>query len=303
MNWAAMNYVKRLKRESGINGNVRFVMMMIAGRIPKGRVETIPTSQHYLASTTGNDDKTIRNILKKLVALKAVQIGEKGRGRGKFQTYVIPALQGPLFMVPDGNGKPESLTGFQGREKPVRNTGISPPGKPEEFTGNPAQSRQFGAKPVLPSTSQFLSTKTTTATAEKPTAAAICDETLTFLNWVADQHRITVDYERDGPRIEKLLAGPPRRDLALVQAMTAAMFTATAAEDRFVASAPDRGLKLLVYAADRLERIALARRAPNRATAGPPCLYKHTPPCASAGACAALERELVAQRDRQEALG
>ena len=95
MNWAAMNYVKRLKRETGINGNLRFLLMMIAGRIPKGHMETVPTSLDYYSRTTGNDKKTIRNLRNKLLELDAIRLGEKGRGRGRFQTYIMPALAGP----------------------------------------------------------------------------------------------------------------------------------------------------------------------------------------------------------------
>lgn len=297
MNWAAMNYVKRLKRESGINGNLRFVMMMIASRIPKGRIETVPTSDGFLARTTGNTDRTIQNLREQLVSKGAVAIGDKGRGRGRFYTYKIQALAGPLFML-DGEGKPESLTA----PKPESLSGFNGPGKPESLTGFTPENRKDLRRVVRTGTSEDVRTiKTTTAkSAGSSGVAVICDEALAYLNWlpaVYSEHcrgaQLTIDYEKDGPRVSKLLSGPPRRSLQRIQAMTVVMFTVTELEDKFLADAPDRGIRLLGFAADRYDRISIARETRVAATQRP-CLYKHDPPCSSTAACVERERELLA---------
>src|SRR5207244_1292198 len=93
--------------------------------------ETIPTSESHLAAVTGNDPKTVRNLTRKLIDKEVVRLGAKGRGRGRrAQTFIIPALVGPLFMVTPADGKPESLTGFN----PV-NPVIPAGGKPVNPSG------------------------------------------------------------------------------------------------------------------------------------------------------------------------
>lgn len=313
MNWAAMNYVKRLRRENGINGNLRFLLMMIAGRIPKGFIETKPTSLGYYAQVTGNDRKTIKNLRDKLIRAGQIRIGQKGGGRGKLQTYIMPALAGPLFMVQAGDGNGENPSPFPAdgnresltpiaHEKGERLTR----GKGGSSSPIPGEKGQSGAGPVRTQYSrEDVRTKTTTA--EKPVVAVICDETLSFLNWfpgVYAQHQkgaqVTIDYESDGPRVQKLLIGPPRRELARLQAMAVAMLTVTSAEDKFLADAPDRGLRLLAFAADRFERIAVSRStaAQQRLVA---CRYRHDPPCLNNVVCAERERQRLAAEDAAEA--
>lgn len=307
MNWAAMNYVKRLKREAGINGNLRFVMMMIASCVRKGYIETLPTSEVYLAMVTGNDVKTVRRLTGQLIEKDAVRLGEKGRGRGRRpQTFIIPALAGPLFMVPAAEPvKPVNLS----ENKPVKLSGFSDgkpvnlsKRKPVNLSGFEPENRAFVAEPCTNLYSEDVRTQTTTAT-EKPTAAVICDETLSFLNWcgqVYAEHRgsqLTINYEKDGPRIEKLLKGPPRRSLARIQAMWLVMLTVTESENSYLAVAPDRGIKLLVYAGDRYDAIVARREGLVKPAAAAPCLYRHVPPCATPTACRRKEQALVAARD------
>jgi hypothetical protein len=51
----------------------------------------------------------------------------------------------------------------------------------------------------------------------------------------------------------------PVRSVERLQAMSLAMWTATVAEDPWIARATDRGVRLLNHAADRLDRIVAAR--------------------------------------------
>ncbi len=265
-----MNYVKRLRRETGINGNLRFLLMMIASRIPKGRIETIPTSLRYLSWTTGNDERTVRNLRNKLVALNAVRIGDKGRGRGRFQTYILPALAGPLFMVPDDTGKAETPSGLSPPGKLENASGFSMPGKAENCSCFVEKNRKGLPRAVRTASSRAVRTsESTTAAAGKPVAAEIYRIALDYLDWFGvtysehhDGAKVTLDLEVDGPIVVRLLT-TPQRTVERLQAMTLAMWTATAAEDPWLARAADRGLRLLKHAADRLDRIVgeRARRA------------------------------------------
>src|SRR3990167_3088190 len=98
-----MNYVRRLKRESGIVGNLRLVALMIAWRIKTGHTESRPVSYAALARDTGLGRETVKELLRKVIASGLVSIGARGRGRGRFNTYVMPNLAGPLFMVGGGD--------------------------------------------------------------------------------------------------------------------------------------------------------------------------------------------------------
>ena len=302
MSWAAMNYVRRLKRDSGIVNNIRLVLLMIAWRIPKGCIESKPIPLSVLMSDTVLDKKTVRACIRKACTAGHLRIGQAGGpGRGRCSTYVMPHLAGPLFMVAGdeekGGDSPPIDEGTKGGTVPpftdARKGGISPPFGPEKG--------EFRPRSVRTSAYEDVRTKTSTTTAAKPAAAAI--SALEFLDWFVGAYtehnkgRVTVDVEVDGPKVVRLLT-TPERSVALLQAMALAMWTVTVAEDPWLAAAKDRGLQLLGHAADRLERIAIERQ--DRRAVRPACRYKHEPPCVSPSACAELERRLLQERDGEE---
>ena len=299
-----MNYVRRLKRESGIVGNLRLVALMIAWRIKTGHTESRPVSHAALARDTGLDRKTVKGLLKRIIAFGLVSIGTPGRGRGQFNTYVMPALAGPLFMV--GGGDTEK-GGDSPPFSPEKGGGFDPVSDEEKGGDSSPISLKRGA--IRPKSVRTTCTsedvRTSTTTARKPVAAVTYAAALEFLDWFAaayHQHnngaRVTVDVEADGPLVVRLLT-TPQRDVARLRAMALVMWTATAIEDPWVARATDRGLRLLNHAADRLERIAIRRSAPAVASlVDAVCLYRHDPPCSSATACAELERERLAREER-----
>lgn len=296
MSWAAMNYVFRLAKDREIAGNVRFVLLCIAKFIPKrqGCMETGPTPQGVLCQMTGLDAKTVRDCIRRLIAKGELQIGQPGRGRGQHQTFIMLNLAGPLFSVSEKQGASPAIS------EPVKE-GASPCLGVEKGESSRRSVRTS-------SSSKNVRTKRETATTQgKHTAAAIYDATLAFLNWYQatfPTHHfgasIAVDYEADGPRVERLLTDRSGCDLARLQAMTLAMWTATPAEDKFIAGAQDRGLTLLVYAADRLDRISRAREAqPAPAALGYDATARcpHTPKCLSPWDCSAYNR------NKSEAVG
>jgi hypothetical protein len=99
-----MNYVRRLPREAGVKGNARYVLMMIAWRVPRGHIESRAVPLQSLERDTGLDRKTVRDCIKRVVAAGLLRVGRAGRGRGNFNTYVMPNLAGPLFMMDGGDG-------------------------------------------------------------------------------------------------------------------------------------------------------------------------------------------------------
>ena len=301
MSWAAMNYVRRLKRESGVVGNLRLLAIMIAWRIPTGHIESRPVSRGALARDTGLDRKTVRGLLKKVIATGLVRIGAAGRGRGRYNTYLIPNLAGPLFMVSDESEKGGESPPFFALEK----GGDSPPFPDDEKGGDSPHlaSKRGAIRPnsVRTCTSKDVRTKTTT-TARKPVAAVTYETALDFLDWFAGAYpahhqgaQVTVSVEADGPVVVELLT-TPCRTVERLQAMALAMWTVTAGEDPWLVRADDRGLLLLRHAADRLDRIVSAREA-GQSVRSAACHYRHEPPCSSMAACLEREKSLVAARE------
>ena len=264
MSWAAMSFVRRLKRDSGIVGNVRLVALMIALRIPKGHTESKPIPLRWLVKDTCLDRKTVRDCIKKACKSGYLKVGQQGRGRGNFTTYVMPNLAGPLFMVDgddDGKGgdSPPFTTGIKGGEPPP----FQPPRKGGDSHPFAAEKGEIRPKPVRTSTSKDVRTKRST-TAEKP-AAEIYTNALAFLDWFAasypsynDGAKVSIDIEADGPVIVRLLTSP-ERTVDRLQAMAVAMWTVTAGEDPWAHRAADRGIRLFNHIADRMERVVLKR--------------------------------------------
>lgn len=258
MSWAAMNYVRKIKRDTGIVGNLRFVLMMIAWRVPVGRMESIETPLSWLANSTGINERTVRRCRDQLVEkFKVVKIGASGRGRGEHQTYIIPRLAGPLFMMAD-DGKPDTLPA------------ISPPKKVGSVSTIPSVNRTSVQPEVSDLPSLDLDTKytctTSTENGRTRVVAEVYEDALVFLEWWQqtyplhnDGARAIVQIERDAPLVVDLLK---HRSADRLQAMAIVLWTITVQEDRFIFDS-DRGLKMLRHAADRLDR-----HAARRATAG-----------------------------------
>lgn len=306
MSWAALNYVRRLKKETGIVGNVRLVLLMIAWRIPKGYTESRPIQMRALVHDTCLDKKTIRECVRKAAATGYVRIKEVCRGRGGFTTYEMPNLAGPLFMAGEDACQGEEKGGEIPPFEDQRKGGDSPPIQAVEKGGDspPFRSEKGESRPLSVRTSALrdVRTKKTTTALTKPAAAAIYVSACEYLDWFAatyPQHhngaKVSIDIEVDGPVVVELLTVPPR-SLGQLKAMALAMWTVTSAEDAWLPRATDRGIRLLRHAADRLDAIAATRSKPRTSNLGP-CRFKHSPPCTSAVACSELERRLTAERE------
>lgn len=278
-----MNYVFKLKRETGIVGNLRFVLLCIARWVRKGYYESRPIALAELSRMTGIDERSVRRCRDELIKREEIAVGKKGRGRGRFQTYVMLKIAGPLFIV-DGALKVDSASGFmasekldtlsektgqvvteprENRQKPgslSRKTGQSVTVEPENRTSRRRDLRDL-------STKDLSSRRSTTASqraraAKPPVAAEVYDQALTFLDWwlrTYPEHnggaRTTLDLERDGPLIAALLQDRP---VDRLQAMALVLWTITEREDQFIFDS-DRSLKMLRHAGDRLDRYAVAR--------------------------------------------
>lgn len=289
MSWAAMNYVFRLRKDTGIVGNLRFVLLCIAKWIPKrqGCMETLELPLGVLVRMTGLDRKTVGRLRDQLVKRGEVVIGKPGRGRGNFQTYIMPKLAGPLF----------SEVGGKGGTVPHEKGGTVPCLPGEKVASRPESVR---------TASEELSTKDRTTTTDgKAVAAAIYTEALAFIDWCAavyPEHNhganLAFDIERAGPIVVELLT-KPRRSLERLRAMALVMWTCSPQEDPWVSRATERGFELLRHAANRLDRIAGQRavaseppvRVQTRADGLELC--PHEPKC--------LHDLLCAQRQEREA--
>lgn len=278
-----MNYVWRLSKDGGIVGNVRFVLLCIAKFIPKrqGCMETPPVSQALLSNMTGLDPKTVRHCVKELVSKKELTIGQPGRGRGNHQTFIMPNLAGPLFAVSasEKSGSPPAFS--------LQNKAGAPPHLPTE-------KRASCPPPVRTSSSSNVRTEErTTTTAKKPVAAEVYDNALTFLHWFVETYpehnhgaQVSIDFDVDGPLAESLFRKPVRT-LPQLQAMAIVMWTVTEAEDRWLAQATERGVRLLHHAADRYDRFARARGL-HVAAPAEPWWWKtctHAPKCGTPREC------------------
>lgn len=307
MSWAALNYVRRLKKETGVVGNIRLVLLMIGWRIPKGHFESRPIPHRALANDTALDVKTVRRCIKRALSLRTptalLCIGQSGRGRGQFSTYIMPSLAGPLFMVYSGDGKEGELAPISNDEKGGKMPPFSDPEKGGELPSFRSKKGAKRPRSVRTASSRDVRTqKTTTAATEKPAAAALYVSALEYLDWFSatyPTHRgeaqVTVDVEADGPIVVELLTNPTRT-VDRLKAMTLAMWTITPEEDPWLARAEDRGLRLLRHTADRLDRI-VSMRERTAAAAPRACHYRHDPPCSSMATCLERERQLVAARE------
>jgi hypothetical protein len=87
-----------------------------------------------------------------------------------------------------------------------------------------------------------------------------------------------------------------------IRAMAEKLWTCTEADRGcgWIVTKTDRSLEVLWRARDTLDHL-VSRSAMSTRSTPAPCLYRHTPPCSSVFACTELERQIVAQRDREEA--
>jgi len=286
MSYAAMNYVRKLKRETGIVNTLKHVLMMIAWRIPPGHMESKPTSLRWLADSVGCDERTVRRCRDQLVAKhKVLTIGARGRGRSRFQTYFIPNLAGPLFAIDSDDGKPGSVSRLKSGQPVTLDA--------EKRTSAPTSGV------ATPFFSESVRTEVPTTTTETPVAAMIYERVLGFLDWFAQSYpthhngaAIAIDFERDGPVVKRLLEKPPR-DVARLQAMAVVMWTVTPDEDPWLPRATERGVKLLVHAADRLDRISRVREVAPKAEAD---ARGHVPPCRTWTECTRRFEAEIAER-------
>lgn len=256
MSWLGVKYALSC-RDERVKGGTRLVFVALGVRVDHRRITTAPTSLGDLKWLTLMSAEQIRRILDDLEAWRLA----RRLSRGKNAIYALPGMAGPLFAVDDGD--PVKMTDFVLADLP-KEIGQDARKVAGRMTGFRRRMTDFaGVRAGGVLFSQVLRTEVPTSTAERAAAEA-------FLAWVQREHAvhnrgamITLRSEDIDIACELLAA----RDVDRLKAMCVALWTCTPGEDHWCAAAPEKGLRALRHAADRLDRISRAREG--RAVAQP----------------------------------
>jgi len=235
---------------SKAKGLVKFVFLAIARLMGKNHHTTPPTPVDELVKATGLAHATVRRGISALesegeiAVLKANQRGTVHR----YKLVIDPQL--PLVDLDPRSHDPQCSQGAV-----------------PALTQSSDQC-SHRAVPVLTGSTESapLSICTDLVRTEDPSAARPLPAAEAFLTWFRAEypkHRhgalTTIDWRKDTDAILGLLA--TGRTVERLQQMAEVMWTMTPREDKFLANAADRGVKLLCHAADRLDALAVLRAA------------------------------------------
>ena len=257
-------------RYSNARGIAKYVFLAIARRIFRnGATETPPTSLKNLTEVTGLSLGTVRRSIHELESKHGEIDVLKGNRKGTVHRFRLRReLKLPLMAADapaDCQRSERSLSVIRAITEPVIE-GIT-----DSDPGDHCQcpERSLPVIPVItdapPVSSLDLNTKKDLTTTAATTTAAVAAAFLTWVRATYPVHnagaQITIHNEPDMRLVATLLDGPPARALDRLQAMAIVMWTITRHEDAYLSARRDRGVRLLLHAADRFELVAIARAA------------------------------------------